>query len=389
MKKEKELKKELNTEELNKVLTLSSRILNILYIVIIVVIVFISTIILKEWKIFNFIFRIFMIISPVIIGLIIAWLLNPLVTLLSKKGMKRIWSTTVVYFILIISLILFIWALVPVLSNQINDLTKMIPTIIADAGYQLNNIFDKISNIEGLDIKQIRSGVFTSIEEYGSGLMVSVPNTFVKIVTGLFSGVGQLVVGLLVGFYLLMNFDGANKHLMSLIPQKYLTETTLLFKVIDSKLYKFVKGTILSSTILFVINTIGFAAAGLKAPILFGLFCGITNIIPYIGPYIGGIPAIIVGFSQGTITGLLVLIIIVITQLIEGNILHPLIMSKTMKLHPVTIIVSLLIFGSLFGIVGMVIATPLVSLLKIFFKFVMMKLKLFDMDKYDLSSELD
>ena len=177
--------------------------------------------------------------------------------------------------------------------------------------------------------------------------------------------------------------------MFSFVPNKYQKESKLLFKVLDFKLHSFVKGTLFSSSVLMTMNIIGFLLVGLKAPILFGIFCGITNIIPYIGPYIGAVPAIIVGFSQGTTTGILVLVVITITQMLEGNILHPLIMSKSMKLHPVTIIIGLLIFGSIFGIVGMIIATPCISLLKILGKFILMKLKLFDMEDYDLASEIE
>ena len=389
MKEKNIVKESVNTQELNQVLHLSSRILKILYIVIIIAIVLFGTILLKEWKIYTIILNVLIVISPVFIGLVAAWLLNPLVSYFQKKGMNRIMATIIVFVVLILIVVLFFWSIIPILFEQINELSNMIPKIVADANWTLNNIFDDLANIEGLDITEIRDGVFNSISEYGKTLMVSVPESFVKMVSGLFSGIGQIVLGLLVGFYLLLNFDGANKHLFSLIPKKYQKESKLLIEVVDSKLHRFVKGTLLSSSILFLLNLIGFSLIGLKAPILFALFCGITNIIPYIGPYIGSVPAIIVGFSQGSAIGVLVLIVITITQLLEGNILHPLIMSKSMKLHPVTIIVSLLIFGNLFGIIGMVIATPVVSLLKIFAKFIFKKLKLFDMEDYDLASELE
>lgn len=114
---------------------------------------------------------------------------------------------------------------------------------------------------------------------------------------------------------------------------------------------------------------IGFSITGLKAPLLFALFCGITNIIPYAGPYIGGVPAVIVGFSQSPIIGIIVLVIIVVVQFLEGNLLQPLIMSKTTKLHPVTIMLGLLVFGYFFGIIGMVISTPIIAALKSIFMF--------------------
>ena len=111
------------------------------------------------------------------------------------------------------------------------------------------------------------------------------------------------------------------------------------------------------------------------------MFCGITNIIPYIGPYIGGIPAVIVGLSQSPLIGILTLIINVVIQFLEGNFLKPIIMSKSTKLHPVTIMVGLLVFGHFWGIIGMVISTPIISASKTIFKH-------FN-EKYDIISFVD
>lgn len=132
----------------------------------------------------------------------------------------------------------------------------------------------------------------------------------------------------------------------------------------NNSLRKFINGAIVDAIFVFIITSITFLIVGLKAPLLFGLFCAITNVIPYAGPYIGGAPAVIVGFSQGTITGVLTLIAIVIIQFLEGNFLQPVIMSKTTKLHPVTIMVGLLIFGHFFGIIGMLISTPVIAVCK-------------------------
>ncbi|MBQ6817781.1 MAG: AI-2E family transporter, partial [Bacilli bacterium] len=97
----------------------------------------------------------------------------------------------------------------------------------------------------------------------------------------------------------------------------------------------------------------------------------------YIGPYIGGAAAVIVGFSQGNVIGISVLIICVIVQLVESYILQPVVMSKAMQLHPVTIIIGLLIFGYFFGIIGMVFATPCLALIKVLWRFVRNKYGLF------------
>ena len=105
--------------------------------------------------------------------------------------------------------------------------------------------------------------------------------------------------------------------------------------------------------LVFITQSIGLTIAGLEAPILFALFCAVTDIIPYFGPYIGGIPAVLVGFSMSPMTGICVLVAIIIAQFLESNFLQPLVMGKTMKLHPVTIMIGLLIFGHFFGILGM------------------------------------
>ena len=126
---------------------------------------------------------------------------------------------------------------------------------------------------------------------------------------------------------------------------------------------------------VFVCDTIGFAIVGLNAAILFGLFCGITDLIPYIGPYIGGAAAVIVGFTQSPIIGFATLVVAIIVQLVESYVLQPVVMSKAMQLSPITIIVGLLLFGYFFGIVGMIIATPCMSIIKEIIIFISRKRK--------------
>ena len=124
---------------------------------------------------------------------------------------------------------------------------------------------------------------------------------------------------------------------------------------------------------VFLSDSIGFAIVGLQAPVLFGLFCGITDLIPYVGPYIGGAVAVVIGFSQSTFIGVMTLIICVVVQCVENFILQPIVMSKTMKLHPVTIMIGLLLFSHFFGILGMILATPCIALLKVIWEFIQSK----------------
>ena len=185
-----------------------------------------------------------------------------------------------------------------------------------------------------------------------------------------------------MNFYLLFDFNDVTDHLLKYIPKSHKEETKNLVDNIANELRKCVNGTLLVAFMVFVCDSIGFAFAGLKSPILFGLLCGITDLIPYIGPYIGGAAAVIVGFSQNPIIGIITLIVATIVQLIENYVLQPVVMSKTMQLHPVTIIIGLLIFGHFFGIAGMILATPILSLFKVLYRFLANKYDWFNKDVF-------
>ena len=173
----------------------------------------------------------------------------------------------------------------------------------------------------------------------------------------------------MIGFYLLFDFDKVNRSIRNLLPTEWRDNYDELTKRINTSLRSYVQGVLIIMLLVFLTQSIGLTLAGLEAPIVFALFCAVTDIIPYFGPYIGGIPAVIVGFTMSPITGICVLISILVVQALENNFYQPLIMGHTMKLHPVTIMAGLLLFGHFFGIVGMVLATPVIATLKIFITF--------------------
>ncbi len=370
--------KEVDIKRLNDVISMTKKILSIAYIFIVIAGIYAATLIFKEWKVGAFLINLLKIVSPLFIGIAIAWLLEPIVKFLKNHKMHRTLATSIVYILLIAIIVLIISALIPLLSEQINEIVKSIPAISNQVQTWINDIFSKIGNIDGIDISSLKSELFVRLEEIGSDLTSSLPHLTVKVVSSVFSGLGSLVIGFIIGFYLLMSFDNFNDALISFVPKKNRDDFRGLANEVNTSLRKYVQGTLICASFVFILSTIGFFIAGLKAPILFGLFCGVTNIIPYIGPYLGGAPAILVGFSQGPIVGIISAISVIVAQFLESNILNPIVMSKTMKLHPVTIIIGLLIFGHFWGMIGMLLATPTIAVLK--------SIILFLDDKYDILS---
>lgn len=375
-------------EEVNEVIDLSKKILHFFYIAMIIATVFIVTLIAREWGVWNFILNILSVLSPFFIGFVLAWILNPLVNKLEKKKMPRVVGSMLVYAIMILSIALFVGYMLPVIYDQIQVLIRNLPSIFNEVEIFMNNIVSRLGNIDGVDFVSIKNQIFTTITGSFNNFMTSLPNTIMGMVGNLFSSLVTICFGLVIGLYMLIDFDSINGHLLNLLPKKNRFEASLLITNISTEVRKSVNGTLLVASMVFVCDSLGFFFIGLQAPLLFGLLCGITDLIPYVGPYIGGIVAVIVGFAQSPLTGILSLIIVVVVQMVENNILQPLVMSKTTELHPVTIIVGLLIFEHFFGIVGMILCTPCMSLVKVVWRFFKEKYNLFqNKDEIILSEE--
>ena len=367
-------KNKIDTEGLNEVIYLVKNILKVLFIALIISIGLIAVILFRELGIFKFIGNVIGVLSPLFIGFIVAWLFSPLVDKLTKKGLPRIIASLIVYVIFILFLVIFFRIFIPIIYTEFNELIKTLPGILEDITDFINNIFSKIE-MNNSNMENIKEGILKAVNEYGNNISSSIPTTVVNIMSSLFSGLGSVFFGLIIGLYMLFDFDNVTILFLKLIPKKHQTEIASLLDNIGIEVRKCVNGTLLVACMVFVCDTIGFSIVGLKSALLFGLFCGITDLIPYIGPYIGTAVATIVGLTQSPLIGIGVLIIAIIVQLIESYVLQPIVMSKATKLHPVTIICGLLIFGHFFGIIGMILATPLMSIFKVIWKFTFDKYK--------------
>ena len=373
-------KNDLNISGLNQVIKLSKKILNLIYIVMIFGIIFLITLLIKEWGILGFILTILRIATPFFIGFIIAWLFNPFVKYLESRGWRRGVASATIYLVFIALIFTFVSFLIPTIYNQLNDLIASLSGIYGSVREWITSILNNFNSNNMYDVSQIESNIFKAIEEFFYDVTNNLPSLFLTTIASLFSGIGTIAISLVVGIYLLFDFDNASYHLLKYIPSPYKEEINTLLTDIGFELRKCVKGTLLVAFAVFVLDSIGFAIAGLKAPLLFGILCGITDLIPYIGPYIGGAAAVIVGYSQSPLIGTAVLIIATLVQLLENYVLQPVVMSKTMQLHPVTIIIGLLIFGHFFGIIGMILATPVMSLAKVVYRFFAKKYGWFNID---------
>lgn len=369
-------KNELDTNGLNEIIYLGKNILKLSFIILIIGIILAGTVLLKELGVFKFIRSVLNVLAPLFIGFIVAWLFAPLVDKMTKKGMSRILASMIVYVIFIAFLIVFFRIFIPIIYNELNELIKTLPSITEKITDFINSTFDKIDS-DAFNIETIKTNILDAITNYGTSISSNLPTTIVSIMSNLVSGLGTIFFGLIIGLYMLFDFDNVTNLLLKVIPVKHQVEVASLVEKIGSEVRKCVNGTLLVACMVFVCDTIGFSIIGLKSALLFGLFCGITDLIPYIGPYLGTVVATVVGLTQSPLIGLGVFIIACVVQLIESYVLQPIVMSKATNLHPVVIICGLLIFGHFFGIIGMILASPIMSVIKVIFEFIIEKFELF------------
>lgn len=368
----------VDISSLNEILSFGRKLIKILYIAMMVGVILLGIYLLKESKILVFLKDLLIVISPVFIGLLIAWLCDPIVKFLQSKKLPRFAGCIIVYLFLIGIIFMFLYLFLPTFVRQIGDFAGTIPDILADLKVFGNRFFDTFAT-DGIDAKAIQTQVYTTIENFALGLTTNLPNTIINITKSIISSSVSFVLGLMIGFYMLFDFDKINSTVLSHMPLKWKDNYAELTTRINTSLRNYVQGVFSVMFLVFITQSIGLTLAGLEAPLLFAVFCAVTDIIPYFGPYIGAIPAVLVGFTISPSVGIFCIISIVIVQLLENNFYQPLIMGHTMQLHPVIIIISLLIFQHFFGIIGMVVATPVVACLKVIFMFIDEKIHFMDL----------
>lgn len=346
----------INTKLINKILTL----------------IFLSILglFLYYTKLIDLFFNLLSALIPFFIGFFICWLLMPVSEFLNKKlKINKKIANIISIFLSIFILLGIVFVIIPLVILQIIHLADGFPQIwenfLNNLSYfrafniDLSYIYDKIYTI---DFSNIFSYIQSSFTFIGEAI-----NYLYKGAMGLLGFIIQIILGYIISFYFMGSMKGFVKGLLSLTNQDN-PERRKLFLDISKVLFSYVRGVIIISSFVAIIMTIGCMVIGIESPLLFGIISGLTNVIPYLGPVLGGVPLFIVALSMGVKQAFLSVILIIIVQMVESNLLQPKVMSKSTNLHPVTIIVGLLVLGKLFGIIGVLVATPILSMLNVWLK---------------------
>ena len=223
----------IDTRNVNDVLLLSKKILKIMYALFIILAFYVALIVFKELKIKATLLVILKILTPLFIGVVVAWLFDPFVKKLKKKGIRRSLGAIIVYVVFLLLLAIIIGSIIPILIEQINEFATSLPSIFDSVKTWTNDLFDKLNNVEGIDAMAMKEEVFRKIETIGVSITSSLPEMLLNGVKTFFSGIGTFIVGLIIGFYLLVGFDNANELLITWLPKKMQNDTRDLLEVLS------------------------------------------------------------------------------------------------------------------------------------------------------------
>ena len=374
---EKNKNDKIDYRNLNALIQTARVILKILLVLSICGIIIFGFIFLEKTQILNIIGTIISISMPLFIGFGFAWLVEPVIRSLEKKKLSRKLSTFIVYILFVLILILLLVLVVPEFISQLRELINQVPSFLADIKNFITNIFSNFKDSE-IDINAVQNNIFTQLETFATSITTNSLSNMVNTITSILSSSATVLLGLIIGLYFSLDFDKIENRIKSMIPKSQKDDGNMLLHELNIMARNYVSGTLFTSLVVTFFTFVGLIISGISSPLLFAIFCGITNIIPYFGPYIGGIPTIIVAFSISPMCGIIVAITIVLVQTIEGNIINPIIVGRATDIHPITIVIGLLIFQHYFGIIGMIIATPVIGAIKILFNYFNTKYGLID-----------
>ena len=377
---EKKKDDKINYKNLNALIQTARVILKILLILSLCGIVIFGFIFLEKTQILNILGTIISICLPLFIGFGFAWLVEPMIKSLERKKLSRKLSTFIVYILFVLVLILLLVLVVPEFISQLRELIGQVPSFVADIKDFITNLFSKFKDSE-IDINAIQTNIITQLENFATGLTNNSLSGIVNTITKIISSSATVILGIIIGLYFSLDFNKITSFIKSLIPKKHKEDGDRILHELNTMARGYVNGTLFTSLVVTFFTFVGLIISGIGSPLLFAIFCGITNIIPYFGPYIGGIPTIIVAFSISPMCGIIATITIVLVQTIEGNIINPIIVGRATDIHPITIVIGLLVFEHYFGIIGMIIATPVIGAIKILFNFFNEKYDLIEMIK--------
>jgi predicted PurR-regulated permease PerM len=300
------------------------------------------------------------ILLPFIIAGFITYLLHPIVEKIHEKGINRGMAIFFIYFLFFGGLGFSLYKGIPAIIAQLKDLSENAPLFAEQYRGWLNHLQSHTSQWpDGLKGK-MNDGI-DAFEKKLDTLLTVLIGFLLKFLNS------ALVIMLIpfIAFYMLKDFPLLKRAIWYLTPKRWRTTGMKFIRDVDESLGSYIRGQLLVCIIIGGVAALLFWIFQLKYPLLLGLIIAATNVIPYFGPIIGAVPAVIIAVTMSTKLVIITIVIIFLLQFLEGNILSPYIVGKSLHMHPLMIMLALTAGGEIGGILGLILAVPVLAVIKV------------------------
>lgn len=305
------------------------------------------------------------ILPPFVTGLGIAYLLNPLATSLTNRGLHRTAATTLVLLMFVLILLAIILSLSPVISRQLGEFIKGLPTYYESARQALlPYVHDMMARLDPDQVEQIKQAAGSNVGTFIQSLQ--------RVLQGVWDGgmavfdiITFMVITPVVAFYGLRDWPKITQRVDDLWPRDQAPKFRQIFSEFDQRLAGFLRGQLLVCICLGTFYAVGLSIAGVKFGLAIGFIAGILSFIPYIGSTFGLFASVGMALAQShdMTLPLIALGIFAVGQFIEGNFLTPKLVGDRIGLHAVWVIFALMAGGKLFGFTGLLLAVPMAAMI--------------------------
>jgi len=294
------------------------------------------------------------VLAPFAAAMIVSYLLHPVVNLLSRRNVPRPAAVLLIYAAFVTTAAVALTRLVPVFVYQLRELNEHLP----DLTFRAQSVLD------GVRDERMPEAVRRAFDRAAGRLESALSERLADLASRLMGTVNWLFAASIVpflAFYMLKDVRAIERAVFAFVPRSKRKQFLRLVGEIDAALGRYVRGQLVVCMIVATLAYIGYRAIGLPYALLLAGFVGIFNIIPYLGPFFGAIPALVVASTVSFKTMLFVVLINSACHLLESNWISPQIVGKSLHLHPLVILLAVLAGGELAGPIGMVLAVPVVA----------------------------
>lgn len=298
------------------------------------------------------------VVGLILVSVLLVYILYPLLVYLKVRfRLKHGVATAIVFLIFLLFCVFVISLLIPVIYNETNELIDTFPHHLARIQIILSWLTQQTITLDIED--EVRAFIVSISENMHQAL-----EYLAEASLSLIGGAVDFILVLFLVFYLLYDFHSIRSQIIDLVPPPKRPLAEEILQIVDTTLGTFIRGSLIRCFIVGVVTGVTLSIVGMPYALLLGVLAGIFNFILYLGPYIAAVPAVLLSFSPLTPSPLLVIIIYVAIQILDGMFLAPVVLGRVVKLKPITVIVSILAGGSIAGLLGMVLAVPVAGMIK-------------------------